>query len=92
MSRGCSAKALAALPQSMYSAAAHAAAGGTEQCAVCRLEYEVGDALTTLPCAHFYHAACLAPWLQRVRICPCCKRDAAPAATPGRAPVPSMFP
>jgi hypothetical protein len=75
---------VAALPRSEYAAAQHAAAAGAEQCAVCRCEYEVGDALATLPCAHYYHAACLAPWLAVNRACPCCKRDV-PGATPGRA-------
>jgi hypothetical protein len=83
VSRGVSAATVAALPQSAYSAAAHAAGAGAEQCAVCRAEFEVGDALATLPCAHFYHAACLAPWLTLNKACPCCKRDVA-GITPAR--------
>jgi E3 ubiquitin-protein ligase BIG BROTHER-like protein len=85
VSRGASAAAVASLPRSEYSAASHAAAGGAEQCAVCRAEYEVGDGVATLPCGHFYHVSCLAPWLQVNKACPCCKRDVpASGATPAR--------
>jgi len=89
VSRGCSAALVAALPCGAYSAAQHAAAGGAEQCAVCRLEYEVDDAVASLPCAHFFHRECLAPWLQANKTCPCCKRElpgASPAHAPRRAP------
>jgi E3 ubiquitin-protein ligase BIG BROTHER-like protein len=84
VSRGCSAALIAALPSSEYSAAAHAAAGGAEQCAVCRLEYEVGDVTTTLPCKHYFHAECLAPWLRANKTCICCKREL-PGASPAHA-------
>ena len=90
VSRGCSAALVAALPSSAYSAAAHAEHGGAEQCAVCRLEFEVGDTLATLPCAHFFHAECVAPWLKTNKTCPCCKRElpgASPAHTARRTPV-----
>lgn len=75
VSRGVSASVVAALPRSAYSAEAHAAARGAEQCAVCRVEFDVGDACATLPCGHFYHDACVAPWLALNKACPCCKRD-----------------
>ena len=90
VSRGCSAALVASLRRTQYSAAAHAAAGGAEQCAVCRLEYEVGDALAALPCAHHFHADCLAPWLRSNKTCPCCKREiegASPAHAARRTPM-----
>ena len=49
-------------------------------CCICLDEYSAGDAILTLPCKHYFHKACITPWLtQRQRLCPLCKRD--PVAT-----------
>lgn len=59
MSRSASVEAIAALPESTFDAAKQAQCGEAEQCAVCRMEFELGDVLCTLPqCKHFYHKEC----------------------------------
>ena len=45
-------------------------------CVVCLDVFRTGDLVTTLPCSHEYHSACIVPWLtRRKRLCPICKRD-----------------
>ena len=41
------------------------------RCVVCRMEFEDGDDVTSLPCSHFYHPPCIERWLQdqKVRCC-----------------------
>uniref|UniRef100_A0A0E0MCH0 RING-type domain-containing protein n=1 Tax=Oryza punctata TaxID=4537 RepID=A0A0E0MCH0_ORYPU len=52
-------------------------------CLICIAEFEVGDDLSTIPCAHRhrFHDKCLAEWLKRSRSCPLC-RHLLPAVVP----------
>ena len=42
-------------------------------CAVCVCDFEVGEQVRRLPCAHVYHDECLASWLLRRCTCPTCR-------------------
>ncbi|XP_047046437.1 E3 ubiquitin-protein ligase SIRP1-like [Lolium rigidum] len=44
-------------------------------CAVCTDEIAVADAVVRLPCAHWYHAGCIAPWLGIRSTCPLCRAE-----------------
>lgn len=61
------------------------ARGGADStgCVICIAEFEVGDELSTIPCAHRhrFHDKCLAEWLKRSRSCPLC-RHLLPAVVP----------
>ncbi|KAF8784001.1 hypothetical protein HU200_000042 [Digitaria exilis] len=48
--------------------------GGAEvRCAICIGDFEVGDDLSVMPCSHVFHEGCIAKWLARSRLCPCCR-------------------
>ncbi|GJM92687.1 hypothetical protein PR202_ga09179 [Eleusine coracana subsp. coracana] len=48
---------------------------GTAVCTVCTEEVAAGQAMVRLPCAHWYHAACIAPWLRIRSTCPTCRAE-----------------
>jgi hypothetical protein len=44
-------------------------------CAVCKEGMEQGELATGLPCGHFYHGACIGPWLAIRNTCPVCRYE-----------------
>ncbi|KAJ1260007.1 hypothetical protein BS78_10G199300 [Paspalum vaginatum] len=55
-----------------------AAVGGEEAaqgCAVCKDGIARGELATRLPCGHFYHGACIGPWLAIRNSCPVCRYE-----------------
>ena len=44
-------------------------------CSICLCEYEDGETLVRLPCAHFYHDECISSWCSNHVKCPLCNFD-----------------
>ena len=44
------------------------------ECAICLLDYSVGEMVRQLPCQHLFHAECLLPWLRKHVTCPMCRK------------------
>ena len=42
-------------------------------CPICSEDFEVGGVQLCMPCSHFYHEACVLPWLDAKRTCPICR-------------------
>jgi E3 ubiquitin-protein ligase RNF115/126 len=39
----------------------------SSQCSVCMDDFDVGESVRKLVCDHFFHDACIIPWVERVR-------------------------
>ncbi|CAL4898232.1 unnamed protein product [Urochloa decumbens] len=52
-------------------------------CAVCTEEIAAADAVVRLPCAHWYHDGCIAPWLGIRGTCPMCRAELPPKDVAG---------
>uniref|UniRef100_J3MZJ2 RING-type domain-containing protein n=2 Tax=Oryza brachyantha TaxID=4533 RepID=J3MZJ2_ORYBR len=72
--RGLSADILASLPSLTFKAKG-AQDGNSEQCVICRVEFEDGESLIALPCKHSYHPECINQWLQINKVCPMCSSE-----------------
>jgi len=46
-----------------------------EECSLCLEEFKAGEELLQLPCQHFFHENCVAPWFRRSLTCPLCKHE-----------------
>ena len=46
-----------------------------DSCAICILDYKLGDKLKTMPCLHKFHKNCIDKWLAMKSDCPICKYD-----------------
>ncbi|VAI35104.1 unnamed protein product [Triticum turgidum subsp. durum] len=55
--------------------------GNTEQCVICRVEFEEGESLVALPCNHSYHPDCINQWLQINKVCPMCSAEVSTSAS-----------
>ena len=44
-------------------------------CAICLVEYEVGDDIRCLPCNHEFHKSCVDAWLGNNASCPACRHS-----------------
>ena len=43
------------------------------KCVICLCEFEIGDQVSALPCAHVFHTECIADWIKKQCLCPVCK-------------------
>ena len=43
------------------------------KCIICLSEFEIGDQVSALPCAHVFHTECIASWIKKHCQCPVCK-------------------
>ena len=51
---------------------------GLAECNICMDNVGPGDEVTVLPCAHWYHEACVAAWLKESDTCPVCRKGIMP--------------
>ena len=43
------------------------------KCIICLSEFEIGDQVSALPCAHVFHTLCISSWIKKHCQCPVCK-------------------
>lgn len=47
-----------------------------QSCSICLEQYQLGEAVRTIPCFHTFHKTCIDPWLAQRAECPICKHSA----------------
>ena len=73
---GVPANVVARIPHSVLTAADAAGfAADDEICAICFDAFRAGETVTSLPCAHRYHASCIGSWLKAKTTCPRCRTE-----------------
>eukprot|EP00268_Persea_americana_P039869 TRINITY_DN39514_c1_g1_i1.p1 TRINITY_DN39514_c1_g1~~TRINITY_DN39514_c1_g1_i1.p1 ORF type:complete len:215 (+),score=55.78 TRINITY_DN39514_c1_g1_i1:46-645(+) len=77
-SRGLPKDAFCAFSSSMYKRS-----DSNDECVICQVDYEEGEALVVLPCKHQYHADCINKWLQMSKVCPICSEEVSSPAHGG---------
>ena len=70
---GIDAETLNRLPVREFGAADDGAHKFGTTCSVCLCDFELGESVRTLPCAHDFHAECIDKWFECARACPVCK-------------------
>jgi E3 ubiquitin-protein ligase RNF115/126 len=48
---------------------------GLIECSVCKDEFILKESIKKMPCKHFFHEACLGPWLEQRNSCPTCRYE-----------------
>jgi hypothetical protein len=74
--RGATAEQVAALPTRRF-VPREGAQPAENTCSICLADFEAGDELRGLPCAHAFHCGCIDQWLKTSRQCPCCRHEIA---------------
>ena len=54
-------------------------------CAICKIQVELGQSVKVLPCGHSFHSRCIVTWLHIHASCPLCRRRL-PLSTPSVIP------
>ena len=76
VSQGLSRAQMSALASRRYLGERDALASkGEASCVICLCEYDEGDEMHMLPCAHGFHKKCVSQWLKDKPTCPACQRD-----------------
>ncbi|XP_063793166.1 E3 ubiquitin-protein ligase ARK2C-like [Pseudophryne corroboree] len=50
----------------------------TQSCAICLMQYQDGERVSTLPCSHKYHPSCILQWFATHSSCPLCRGECIP--------------
>jgi hypothetical protein len=53
---------------------------GQPSCPICSEDFKEGMTVTQIQCSHFFHDACVLPWLEMKRSCPICRFEISAAA------------
>lgn len=56
---------------------------GKADCSICMDEVPLGDPVTVLPCAHWFHRECVTAWLREHDTCPHCRQGIMPREQEG---------
>lgn len=47
----------------------------TQQCFVCKKDYEIDDIVVSTPCCHVFHKECIVSVLKETQACPICGKS-----------------